>query len=182
MKLNKNIQTSLAIIAFLWLVYFLNFFIPGDFRFYGIQPRNINHLWGIVCSPFLHGNLSHLIANSSALAVLLVVSLAFSRKLTFWAILIIGLVGGGSVWLFGGSNTVHIGASGVIFGLIGFLMFLGIFRHEWKALVFSIIVFLLYGGALFSLLLYIPGISWSAHFYGFFSGILAAWWLRAWKK
>ncbi len=182
MKFFENIKTSLAIVALLWAVYFLNFFIPIEFRYYGIHPRNISLLWGILCSPFLHGNLPHLIANSSVLVVLLSVSLSFSRKLTFWAILIICIVGGGFVWILGSGNTVHIGASGVIFGLIGFLMFLGLFRHEWKALIFSIIIFFLYGGALFSLLQYTPGVSWSGHFYGFLSGIFAAWCLRAWKK
>ena len=112
------------------------------------------------------------------LFVLLVVSLSFSRKLTIMAILVISLVGGGLVWLFGGSNTVHIGASGIIFGLIGFLTFIGIFRREWKALLFSLAVFFFYGGTLLSLLRYVPGTSWTGHFFGFLSGALAASWLK----
>jgi membrane associated rhomboid family serine protease len=153
-------------------------FLSADLRLYGIRPRHIDGLWGIAFSPFLHGDTRHLIANTGALFVLLVVSLSFSRKLTMIAIVSIALVGGGLVWVFGGSNTVHIGASGIIFGLIGFLMFVGIFRREWKALVVSLIVLFFYGGALYSLLVYVPGVSWTGHFFGFLSGVLTAWWTR----
>ncbi|NNL75095.1 MAG: rhomboid family intramembrane serine protease, partial [Desulfobacterales bacterium] len=110
--------------------------------------------------------------------VLLVVSLSFNRVLTVKALLIIVVVGGGLVWLFGSSNSIHIGASGIIFGLMGFLMFLGVFRREWTALGFSVAIFVLYGGAILSLLTYVPGISWGGHFFGFISGVSAAWWTK----
>ena len=61
-------------------------------------------------------------------------------------------------------------------------MFLGIFRREWIALVFSGLIFGLYGGAIISLLVYVPGMSWAGHFFGFLSGILAAWWTKIEKK
>jgi len=166
------------IVAAIGAVFVLNLFMPVDLRFYGLRPRQLEGLRGILFMPFLHGNLTHLIANSGTLLVLLAAALSFSRKLTFIALMVITFIGGGLVWLFGGPNTVHIGASGIIFGLIGFLMFIGIFRREWKALFFSIVIFLFYGGALLSLVTYMPGVSWTGHFFGFLSGILAAWWLR----
>jgi membrane associated rhomboid family serine protease len=106
---------------------------------------------------------------------MLMVSLSYSRALTFKALLTIMLLGGGLVWLFGRGGAVHIGASGVIFGLIGFLMTMGAFRREWTALIISAAVLILYGGAVQSLLVYIPGTSWSGHLFGFISGVLAAW-------
>jgi membrane associated rhomboid family serine protease len=151
-------------------------------RRYGLRPRQLDSLAGVVFTPFLHVDLRHLIANSGILVVLLTVSLSFSRKLTLGALWIIILVGGGLVWLSAKGGTIHIGASGVIFGLIGFLMCLGIFRRDWKALIISLAIFLLYGGALQSLLIYVPGISWTGHLFGFISGVLAAWWMRAAKK
>ena len=181
MKFQKNLQIALTAIAILWLVYFLNLMLPIELRVYGIRPRNLYGLWGIVCSPFLHNDLRHLIANTSALFVLLLVSLSFSRKLAFSAVWIIIVLGGGLVWLFGAGNTIHIGASGVIFGLIGFLMFIGVFRREWIALIVSVVIFIFYGGALFSLLVVAPGVSWSGHFFGFISGALAARWTKAKK-
>ena len=174
----RNVQIALVTVAVLWLVLFLNVLLPTDLRMYGLRPRSVEGLWGILFSPLLHGNLHHLTANTGALFVLLVVSLSFSRRLTITAILTITFLGGGLVWLLGGSNTVHIGASGIIYGLIGFLLFIGFFRHEWKALFLSLIVFFLYGGLLVSLLRYVPGISWTSHFFGFLSGVLAASWTR----
>jgi membrane associated rhomboid family serine protease len=174
----RNVQIALMAVAVLWLVHFLNFLLPTDLRVYGLRPRSIDGLWGILFYPFLHGDLRHLTANSGALFVLLIASLSFSRKLTMAAILIITVVGGGLVWVFGGVQTVHIGASGIIYGLIGFLMFIAIFRHEWRALLLSLVVFFLYGGALLSLLRYEPGISWTGHFFGFASGALAASWTK----
>ena len=71
---------------------------------------------------------------------------------------------------------------GIIFGLIGFLMFAGIFRRDWKSVFVSLIVFFLYGGALLSLLIYLPGVSWTGHLFGFLSGVLAASWTRSAKS
>jgi len=172
----------LAAVAILWLVFFINLALPIDLRLYGLRPRDFDNLAGILLTPFLHVDLRHLIANSGILFVLLTVSLSFSRKLTFRALWIIILLGGGLVWLSGDQGTIHIGASGVIFGLIGFLMCLGLFRRDWKALVISLFIFLLYGGALQSLFIYVPGISWAGHLFGFVAGVLAAWWMKAAKE
>jgi membrane associated rhomboid family serine protease len=182
MKIRQNLQTALATVAILWLVFFINLALPMDLRLYGLRPRHLDSLVGIILTPFLHVDLRHLIANSGALFVLLTVSLSFSRKLTFRALWIIILAGGGLVWLLGKSGTIHIGASGIIFGLIGFLISLGIFRRDWKALIISLVVLLLYGGALQSLFIYVPGISWTGHLFGFLAGVLAAWWMRAARK
>jgi membrane associated rhomboid family serine protease len=174
MVIRQNIQIALVVVTMLWLVHVLNLFLPIDLRLYGVRPRSIDGLWGILATPFLHGGFGHLLANTGALAILLAVSLSFSRKLTILALLIIVVGGGGLVWLFGTSNTVHIGASGIVFGLIGFLMFIGVFRRQWKALIFSLAVFFCYGGALLSFFRLEPGISWTGHFFGFGSGVLAA--------
>jgi membrane associated rhomboid family serine protease len=181
MKVRKNLQIALVAVSIPWLVYLVDLFLPVDLRLYGIRPRNIEGLWGIVFSPFLHANYGHLIANTGALFVLLFVALAFRRNLTLIALLIIAVLGGGLVWVFSDVNTIHIGSSGIIFGLIGFLIFSGVFRREWRALAVSVLICLIYGGALFSLFYYMPGISWTGHFFGFFAGVLAAWWTKAKK-
>ncbi len=176
MKIRKNLQLTLVIVSVLWLVYFIDFVAPVDLRLYGLRPRYLEGLWGILFSPFLHGNLNHLIANTGALFVLLLISLSFSRKLTAIAIAVIAIAGGGLVWVFGNPYAVHIGSSGIIFGLLGFLLFIGIFRREKIALVVSLGIFILYGGALWSLLHRLPGISWESHFFGFLTGSLVASW------
>lgn len=173
----QNFQIALVVVGILWAVHLLNFIVPIDFRRFGIIPRNPVGLIGIAASPFLHGSFQHLSANSGTLLFLLAASLSFSRKQTLLAIPVIMVAGGGAVWLFGSYN-IHIGASGVIFGLLGFLLFIGIFQRSWKALIFSIVIFIAYGGVLISLLRFVPGVSWSGHFFGFLSGVLAAWFLR----
>ena len=182
MKTRKNLQLAMILILLPWLVYFINYAVPLDLRLYGLRPRHIDGLWGILSSPFLHGNLNHLIANTGALFVLLAAALAYSRKLALVAVLIITVLGGGLVWSFGKADTIHIGASGIIFGLIGFLIFIGLFRREWRALAVSIAIFFLYGGAILSLLDDIPGISWEGHAFGFLAGCLAAWWTKSRKR
>ena len=179
--MRKNLRFALFIVAILWGVYLLNLLLPIDLRYLGLLPRAQDRLWGILTYPFLHANFQHLAANTAALFPLLVVSLSYSRKLTHSALIIIYLLTGILVWLFGRGKAFHIGVSGVIFGLIGFLMFLGIFRRDWTALGVSVVIGLLYGGALFTLFTYMPGISWSSHFFGFLSGVLAAWWMKKGK-
>lgn len=181
MKALQNFKVALTAVSLLWLVHLLNLLVPVDLRFFGLRPRLISGLQGIVFAPFLHHDIVHLIANTGALLMLLTISLSISRKLTILALLIIACLGGGLVWLFALSDAVHIGASGVIFGLIGFLVFLGFFREEWKTLLFSLAVLFLYGGAFFALLTPVAGVSWTGHFFGFLSGVMAAWWMRATK-
>jgi membrane associated rhomboid family serine protease len=182
MQFSQNIRITFGSVAVLWAVYFINFTLLFDLRQFGIIPRHVVGLWGIAAAPFLHGNIQHLIANSGALFVLLMVSFSYSRSVALKAIIFIWLFSGGMVWLVGKGGAVHIGASGIIFGLIGFLMCLGLFRRDWKAFLISIVITVLYGGALYSLLLYIPGTSWSGHFFGFLSGVLAAWWTRGLRR
>jgi membrane associated rhomboid family serine protease len=178
MKISQNLRLAFAAIAILWLVYFLNFILEIDLRMYGIVPRHTDGLWGILAAPFLHVDIQHLTANSGVLFILLTVSLAYSRAQALKALLTITLLGGALVWLLGMAGSVHIGASGIIFGLIGYLMCLGLFRRNWKAVAISVVITFLYGGALYSLLIYVPGISWSGHLFGFISGIVAAWWVK----
>jgi membrane associated rhomboid family serine protease len=168
--------------AILWAVYLVAIFLPAQLQYYGLRPREFEGIWGIVFAPFLHMNFRHLIANSGALFVLLTVSVSYDRKLTILAVIISGIVGGGLVWLFGTGSSIHIGCSGILFGLMGFLLFNGIFRKEWPALLISASVFILYGSALLSLFYYVPGISWSGHFFSFIAGILAAWWTKAIRR
>ena len=174
-RLGQNLIIAAAVLAVVWAVYLLDLALATDLRMYGIRPRTLSGLWGILCSPFLHLNLRHIVANSGALFVLLLLALSYNRLLALEAIVIMMLVGGGLVWVFGGKNTVHVGASGVIFGLIGFLLFSGIFRRNFKALAVSLVVLFLYGGVLLYGLVPTPGVSWTGHAFGFAAGILAAW-------
>ena len=182
MKIQRAVAVSAGAVAVLWIVRLADVVLPADLRAYGVRPRLWDGLWGVLWMPWLHGSWAHLAANTGALFFLLFISLLMGGTLTLLALAIILFGGGGFVWLFGAQGTVHIGASGVIFGLIGFLSFAGIFRRDWKALVASVFVLVLYGAVLFSLFEREQGVSWAGHFYGFVSGVGAAWVTRGLGK
>jgi len=174
----KHLKLAFMIVMMLWGIHLLNIVLPGDFRFWGIQPRRIQGLLGIPFCPLLHSNLAHLIANSGALFVLLTVSFMYDREITYAALVYIICIGGAAVWLLGAPGTLHIGASGVIFGLIGFLICSGFYHQNFKAVIISIFVCFFYGGTLLSFLIFVPGVSWTGHFFGFVAGVIACRLLR----
>jgi membrane associated rhomboid family serine protease len=178
MKTADDLEITFICVAFLWVILFLSMVSPFDLRNYGIRPRDIHGLPGLVFSPFLHSGVRHLFSNSTALAPLLFFSLAYGRKSALEAVIFIALVGGAGVWLFGSSNTVHIGSSGIIFGLLGYLLALGLFKRRLSALLVSLAVAFYYGWMLFALFVVLPGVSWTGHFFGFIAGVLAAWFAR----
>lgn len=171
-------RLAVGAVGVLWFVFLLDYVLPFHLRALGIRPRELAGLWGIVLCPFLHANLAHLSANSMGLFVLLSLSLSMGRVLTLGAVAVIWLLGGSLVWLLGRSGSIHVGASGLIFGLIAFLAGSGIFRLEWRALLAALLALGLYGGALLTLFQNQPNISWISHAAGFGAGLLAAWWLR----
>lgn len=149
----------------------------GSIAGVGVIPRSSQHPAGILTAPFIHANWPHLIANSVPLLVLGALVLIGGIGEFIFVTVICAVVGGAGTWLFGESAN-HIGASGIIFGYVGFLLFRPVFdRRLWSMLV-TVIVAALYGAMLFSSAMPKSGISWSAHFFGFLGGIVAASLLR----
>ena len=140
----------------------------------GILPRTPEGLLGIPLHPLLHLGFGHLVLNT--IGVLLFGGLVLLRDpRDFWTALLLGtLVGGIGVWLFG-RPSVHIGASGVVFALFGYLLLTGWFDRQAGAIFLSALVFLLWGSALFGLSPLQRGVSWEAHLFGFLAGGLTAW-------
>ena len=153
-------------------------FFGGALDAYGIRPRSADGIDGIFLSPFLHGGLAHLANNSVPFVVLgLLVFLNGLRNFVVTTLLSL-FVGGLGVWLVGAPNTVHIGASGVVFGYLGYLLLRGYFSRSAGAILLSLLLVILYGGALGGLLPLQTGVSWTAHLFGFLGGTLSAYLLR----
>ncbi|KPQ34137.1 MAG: rhomboid-related protein [Phormidesmis priestleyi Ana] len=171
-----QITTLLLLVIFLWVVEAVDWtvFRGGLDQWFGIRPRTISGLWGIVFAPFLHGNFAHLIANTIPLVSL--GWLVMLRKTSDWIAVsvIAAFCSGLGTWLIGASNSTHIGASGVIFGYFGFLLLRGYFERSIVAIAFSILVAFLYGGIIWGVLPLQQGISWEGHLFGFLGGVLAA--------
>lgn len=144
---------------------------------WGIHPRTTQGLWGILVAPFLHNNAEHLLANTGPLLILgWLVMLRDAQH--FIPVTLLSMLGAGLVaWTFGASGSVHIGASGVVFGYLGFLILAGWFARSLGAITMSVLVTALWGGLVFGVLPGQPGISWQAHLGGFIGGALAAKWL-----
>ncbi len=147
----------------------------------GIKPRSGAGLWGILWAPFLHGNFRHLIANTVPF-VSLGWLVMLRRTSDFWVVTIVTMaIGGFGTWLLGAPNTVHIGASGLVFGYLGFLLLRGYFERQFWSICLSVAVMTLYGGLLFGVLPLTRGVSWEGHLCGFMGGVLAAKWLAQGK-
>ena len=141
----------------------------------GILPRMLDGLDGILWSPFLHSGFPHLISNTIPFAILsgLVLVRGAKRWLSASAI-IIGL-GGLLVWAFAiGSNENHIGASGWVFGLFGFLVLSAFFERKPVSIGLGLITLFLYGGTILFGVIPRDGISWEGHLFGFIAGVVAA--------
>ncbi|MEG4319554.1 MULTISPECIES: rhomboid family intramembrane serine protease [unclassified Microcoleus] len=178
-SITHELQSHAAIlggfVSLLWAIEILDVFVfGGALNAYGIRPRSIDGLEGILLMPFLHGSFAHLAANT--LPFLTFGWLIMLREISDFFIVsaVTVLVSGLGVWLTGAPNSVHIGASGLIFGYFGFLLLRGYFERSFTSIMISLIVGFFYGGLIWGVLPSQPGVSWQAHFFGFVGGVLAA--------
>lgn len=161
-------------LAVFWAVFVVNSLLGGALSTLGVIPRTTKGLRGILFAPFLHASLSHLVANSIPFVALgWMVMLRDERH--FIPVTVAGMIGSGLIaWLLGAPGTVHIGASGVIFGYLGFLMLSGWYARSFGSILLSVIVTLVWGSLILGMMPGEPGISWQAHIGGFLGGVLAA--------
>jgi membrane associated rhomboid family serine protease len=180
--MGSQFKTPVIILGgFVILIWFLELIdwiiLDGALDGLGVKPRSLAGLKGILFMPFLHGGFGHLLSNTIPFIVLgaLVMLSGLRTFLTVAGLSI--LVSGVGVWLFGGGNSVHIGASGLVFGLFGFLITRAYFERSISAIVIAFAVLVFYGGILWGLLPFWLGVSWLGHLFGFAGGVIAAYWL-----
>jgi membrane associated rhomboid family serine protease len=170
----EELRGVLIFIGVIWCVFVAGLLLPFNINSFGITPRSAIGLLGIPLMPFLHANLGHLLSNTVPLTVLLLLLTGSNAK--SWIVVInIILVGGALLWLLGRPYT-HVGASGLIYGLIAFLLVSGLMERRPLPLAIAILVGFLYGGTLLSGI--VPNIgshtSWEGHFFGAIAGSLVA--------
>jgi len=171
--IREEIRGVLIFVGAIWVVYLLSYpfpFIEG----YGVIPRKLIGLVGIPAMPFLHANLHHLISNTIPLVVLLIL-LAGSRAESWEVVVVIVLLGGLLLWIFG-RPADHVGASGLISGLTAFLILSGFLEQRIVPLLIALLVGFLYGGSLIFGLIprFDSNISWDGHLCGAVAGALVA--------
>ena len=161
-------------VALLWLIEIVDAVTAGDLDRYGIEPRSEDGLVGVAVAPLLHSGWTHLEANTVPLLVLGLIVAVVSTARFFGVIAWTWVVSGFGVWLVAPSNSVTVGASGLVFGLLAYLLVVGFLERRAIGILVSVGVFLLYGGVLLGVLPGQPGVSWQGHLFGALGGVLAA--------
>jgi len=166
----------LLLVAAMWVAEILDHLLPVEADYWGIDPRTAGGLIGIAISPFLHGDFGHLLSNTIPFILLGLLVAWRAGPMTWRVLVVITLVGGFGVWLLSPANVITIGASGVVFGLMGYLLAAGVIVRRAIDILLAVGVLLLYGGMLLGAT---PvgasaGVSWLAHFTGLVAGVLAA--------
>lgn len=161
-----------AVLA-IWTVYWVEVRFGINLNRYGIYPRTLEGLKGILFSPFIHGSLEHLYNNTIPLAVLISFLFHFygesALKILVGGLLISGLI----TWTIG-RESHHIGASGIIYVLASFIFFKGIFTKHYRLVALSLIVVFIYGSMIWYIFPIKEDISWEGHLAGFLTGLLLA--------
>jgi len=163
-----------AIVCLMWLSEIVDTVADHRLDGYGIEPRDDDGLIGIVAAPFLHAGFGHLVSNTVPL-VAMGFAIAFAGAARLLAVTaIVALVSGLGTWLVAPASTIHIGASGVVFGYATYLLSRGVFNRDLLELAMGAVVAVLWGGALLGGLLPEEGVSWQGHLFGALGGVLAA--------
>ena len=171
----RLLRPLLLILALMWAVEIADWLLfNGALDRFGIIPREVVGLRGILIAPLLHGGFPHLMANTIPfLALGVLVMLRHSRQFAAVSLVIV-LVSGLGTWLFAPPHTVHIGASGLIFGYFAFLVVAAFYERSLGAIGLAVLVIVFYGGLLWGALPQGNGISWEGHLFGLVGGGLAA--------
>jgi len=169
----KTIVFAFALVAILWIVFLLQFLGVINTDTYGNWPKHLEGLKGIIFSPFIHGSFEHLISNTLPILVLLTVLMNAYPRIAIFVLVFVHIVSGIMVWTFAPDTGVHIGISGIIYGIAAFLVASGIFRKDRNSIAIAIFVVLMYGGMVVG---FIPtkGVSWQSHLYGSLCGVFMA--------
>jgi len=173
--IKRDAKWIVLFVGIIWIIFVADRVLPLEQ--FGLVPRTTHGLFGILAMPFLHGDLAHIIGNTIPLVAMLFL-LAGSRANSAQIVLLIALLAGAALWLFG-REARHIGASGLVFGLIAFHVFAGIFERRFISIVISVVVAFFYAGTLLrGILPTQSGVSWDGHLLGasslkrFFTGSL----------
>lgn len=174
----ESLRLPLQFIGLLWAIHLFQVITRIDLGFLGIYPHKVIGLKGILFAPLVHADWQHLISNSVPFLVLTIILQFFYRRVAIRSFLMIYFLTGVAVWLFGRQQVFHIGASGVVYGLVAFVFWSGVFRRSLQSIVLALIVTFLYSGYFMGILPNQEGISWESHLMGGLVGIFTSYWYR----
>jgi len=167
------VEMALAFVALLWLILLFDWALDLDLRRFGVRPQDWRGLAGILFAPLLHANFAHLIANSLPLVVLGSVLLHLYPRAAPRVLLAVYFGPGILVWLFA-RGGVHIGASGMAYGMVTYILVAGLIRRDRRAIAAALLVCFMYGAFVWGVLPIEPGVSWESHLAGAAIGLVLA--------
>ena len=170
------VRLALGFVALLWVILLLGQGL--DLEQYGVRPREWPGLIGLFAAPLLHGGFKHLLDNSIPLVVVGATMLYLYPKSSLRVLPAVYLGPGIAVWLFARGGTVHIGASGLVYGLVAYVFVAGLIRHDRRAIAASMLVAFMYGALAWGVTPIQPGMSWETHLAAALIGAAMAIWLR----
>ena len=156
-------RIALGFVALLWFIQLLNSGLDLDLGRFGVRPREFAGLPGILLAPLLHGGFPHLAANTLPLLVLGTGMLYLYPNSSVKVIPAVYLGPGIAVWLLAGASSVHVGASGLVYGFVAYIFVAGVIRRDRRAIAASLLVAFLYGSTVWGVLPIEPGVSWQTH-------------------
>ena len=166
-----------AMIMVMWIVKIAEYYSKSDFSEFGILPLTKEGLIGIITTPFIHADFGHLIANTIPMFVTLSIIFYFYREIAFPVFFLIWLFTDVWVWSFARDGSYHIGASGLVYGFVSFLLFSGLIRRNARLMAISLLIIFLYGGFFWGVFPdFFPkrNISWESHLMGSLAGFILA--------
>ena len=166
-------KIALGFVVLIWLIQLLNWGLDLGLERFGVRPRQLAGLLGILLAPLLHGGIDHLIANSLPLLVLGTGMLHLYANSALKVIPAVYLGPGIAVWLFARAS-VHVGASGLVYGLVSYIFVAGLIRRDKRAMAACLLVCFLYGTLAWGVLPIMPGVSWETHLAAALIGLVLA--------
>ncbi|MBT8323795.1 MAG: rhomboid family intramembrane serine protease [Winogradskyella sp.] len=169
----STVVYPVLMVLILWLTFWFQVRVNSGIKSFGIRPQQFEGLVGVFTSPFLHSDINHLYNNSIPLLVLNMALFYFYHKIA-WKVLFFGIIVSGLLtWIIGSSGN-HIGASGLIYVLVSFIFFKGIFAKHYRLIALSLLVIFLYGSLIWYVFPIKDGMSWEGHLGGLITGLVFA--------
>jgi membrane associated rhomboid family serine protease len=167
------VRIALGFVALLWVIELLNWSLDLEAEDFGVRPRQLAGLPGILFAPLVHGGFAHLIANSPPLLVLGTAMLYLYPSAARTVLPAVYLGPGVAVWIFA-RGGVHVGASGLVYGLVSYIFVAGLIRRDRRAIAASLLVCFMYGALVWGVLPIEPGVSWETHLAAALIGMVLA--------
>jgi membrane associated rhomboid family serine protease len=176
-KFLEALRFPFYLLVALWTVFLFQTLFQENLAVMGIYPRALDGLLGILTGPFIHADLKHIVSNSIPLAVLTVMLLFFYPSIALRSFWMIYIFTGICVWIFA-RDVYHIGISGIVYGLVSFVFWTGIFRRNMKSVVLGLLVLTTYSGMVVGVLPNQSGISWESHLLGAIVGVFTSYYFK----